>query len=266
MKELTQRIEWLEIDMSPGEGVRDGLEFALVSPDYRQSCIFVHCKDFLQDAVMAQVVNERKGIYSFYYDPIQHPPVSLDKTRLLLTNSMDQDFRDRIPHSLDFLHQIERELKILKTKCWEVPKPQVPLQYRRCGVFLLEGSRRWLYSPVMISLYTLLIRVGMSHAKGTHYRITIDKIIKEELTPYQRADKNRLDAGIAGIDRILRRGDRAIFYRQIEKNYPNHVTTSDMHNRMGIVGFSQGNSKQYVPYWHREELQCSHLEQTPNSC
>ena len=142
-----------------------GLEYALVSSDYKQCHPFVWCKDFLHDVIHATINNKWIEIYKFRFDPGKDPLPCMDKIRLLLTNSKDRKFAEKIPAVLDFINQIEDRLKIKKTfvrQCWMPPE-----QYRKAGVFMFEGSRRWIQSPPMLSLYSLLLRLGFCHQIGT---------------------------------------------------------------------------------------------------
>ncbi len=225
-----------------------GVEFSFASPNDIQVSPFAYCKDYLQDAVHGFLTKKTSTIFGFTYDPKKHEPIALNKTKLLVTNSIDFEFSNKIVNCLDFLNQIEKHLKIRKTKAEECDN--VPLQYLRSGIWLFEGSKRWINSPPMLSLYTLLIRLGFGHTIGTPFEKTIDGICSGAIKPYQKIDVGRLKKCKSGIKKILRLGDREIFDSKIKNNYPRTVLTRTMHNTMGIVGFSSGRTKSYVPSWH----------------
>jgi hypothetical protein len=233
------------------QGIRGGLEFCFASPDNKQCSPFAYCKDYLQDALQAHLTKTKKSKFGFTYDPKVHAEVCISKCKLLVANSSDPKFRNKIPICLDFIHQIEDVLKIKKTVARECLKPA--RKYANGRVWLFQGSNRWIKSPPMISMYTLLIRVGFNHEIGKIYYQTIDEIISQKKTSYQTADRHRLQGARDGIKRILRIGDRKIFHRKIEDNYPKHIKISTMHGVMGIVGFSKKiNQRKYMPYWHRK--------------
>lgn len=231
-----------------------GLEYALVSNDLKQCHNFIWCKDFLHDVIYSTLNNKPIEIYQFKYNPEKNPQPSLDKIKLLITNSKDKKFEQKIPACLDFVNQIEKRMKIKKSivrKCWLPPEP-----YNISGVFLFEGSKRWLQAPPMISLYSLLLRIGLSHTIGNKFENTIEGIKNETIKCYQKNDRKWLINITAGLEKIFRIGDRRIFSKNIYENYPKKFMIDTIHNRMGIIGFSSevlcaslGDSV-IVPHWH----------------
>jgi hypothetical protein len=250
MKKKT--VQWYKGSQSLRQALSSGIEFSFASGDNKQISPFAYCKDYLQDAVQGHIWNKKRTIYGFTYDPKKHGPVYLRKTKLLVANSSDGRLRDKIPNCLEFLNQIESELKISKTIVFECENP--PNCYIRGGVWLFEGSCRWLKSPPMLSLYTLLIRLGFGHEVGKPFMDTINGIINGDIMPYQTVDSSRLSQAKQGLDRILREGDRKIFSRKIQDNYPQHIRINTMHNHLGIIGFSQGVTKTIIPKWHKSEV------------
>lgn len=243
-------IEWRTKKCTAQQVYQSGLQYAFVSPDCKQCTPFVYCKDFLQDAVQGFVCKRKVcDIYRFTYNPEEDPPIAMNCTKILLANQGDPDLRDKIPGCLDFINQIENKLKIRHSDVWECLDP--PKKYQKGGVWLFEGSRRWIKSPPMLSFYTLLLRLGCIHEKGTLYKRTLDEIKSGATGVYQEQDRQQLKYANKGIQRILKFGDRRIFYRDVGSNYP-PVDVNDMHNRCGIVGFAQGDTKNIVPHWHRK--------------
>jgi hypothetical protein len=247
-----KRIEWYTNKQTLYQVYRSGLEYAFVSKDNKQVCPFVYCKDFLQDAIQGHLHQVKRSIFGFVYDPSKHCPLTTEKTRLLLACSSDGHFRYKIPRCLDFVNQVELKLRMRLTIATECAKQ--PLQYYAGGIWLLEGSRRWMVSPPMISLYTLLLRIGFVHTIGRPYEDTLINIITKHVAPYQNKDRKQLIEAMDGIKRILKHGDRKIFHRDIKANYPANIPVRIMHNKLGIVGFSQMECKAYMPYWHRKQV------------
>jgi hypothetical protein len=231
-----------------------GLEYALVSADYEQCHPFVWCKDFLHDVMYGTLHNKWVEIYKFKYDPSIDPNPCLDRIRLLLTNSKDKKFKEKIPAVIDFINQIEKQLKIKKSFVRECNYP--PVSYEKAGVFMLEGSKRWIQSPPMLSLYTLLLRVGFCHTVGDSFVKTIEGVKSGKIKPYQKKDGYWLKSSDAALQKILRVGDRGIFHRDIQLNYPSYMEIESIHNRLGIIGFSVDilhkaiGDPVLVPYWH----------------
>jgi len=230
-----------------------GMEFAFLSARNEQCNQFVWCKDFLQDMIYACLNEKWIDIYQFRYNPYIDPKPCMDKIRLLVANANDSKFRIKIKNSLDLVNQAEERLSMKKSilrECWSPPE-----NFRKSGVWLFEGSKRWLNSPPMLSLYSLLIRVGCAHTVGISFEKTINDIINGDVKPYQKKDALWLKHAKPGIEKIFRIGDRKIFLRNTKENYPN-LPIDEMHNQLGINGFSadmqditQGRSVA-VPYWH----------------
>jgi len=245
-------VKWFEGSQPLTQALSSGLEFCFLSEDNRQISPFAYCKDYLQDAIQGHLLKKRRSIYGFTYDPKIDPPICLNNTRILVANSTDSALGSKIPNCLDFLHQIEKKLRLVKTVVSECQSP--PLKYIRSGVWLFKGSCRWMKSPPMISLYTLLIRLGFGHKIGTPYQEMIDGVISGKIPAYQFVDSGRLLHAKNGIDRILKIGDQKIFGRKIENNYPRKIRIGTMHNHLGIIGFSTGESKNHIPVWHKDEV------------
>ncbi len=246
-----RNVEWHNKTRHLIQDSSDGLEYAFVTKDYRQVHQLVWCKDFLNDVIYGFLNNKRASIWGFSYDPQKHMPIDLECTRLLLTSKRDWDFRKNILKSLAFINAIEKELQMTPTKIEECYEP--PRHYRRSGVFIFSGSKRWMKAPPMISLYTLLIRVGLGHDVNQPWFQTMDDIRSGFMEPYYEEDLGILLNGQAGIERILKYGDRRLFHRDIRKNYPRWVGTDTIHNDCGIVGFSSDMTADYCPHWHRLE-------------
>jgi hypothetical protein len=234
-----------------------GLEYALVSKDYEQCHPFVWCKDFLHDVIHAATHYLWFEVYKFKYNPQFDPLPCLDRTRLLLANAKDKTFQEKVPAVLDFINQIEESLKMKPSfarDCWFPPEG-----YEKSGVVMIEGSRRWINAPPMLSLYSLLLRVGFVHTPGDPFMKTIRGVMRGDIKPYQKKDHRWLQSVEPALEKILRLGDRRIFYRSMASNYPRHLQIDTIHNRLGIVGFAADMAYKsrgepvLVPYWHYQK-------------
>ena len=140
MAKHKKKVIWYQNKMSLNQAIWSGLEFAFVSADYHQVCPFVLCKDYLQDAIYNQLYKTKKKIYGFQFVSQEGREICLSKIRLIIANTQDKALRKHILPCMDFLHQIEEQLKIVKTKVHECASP--PVKYAAGGVWLLEGSKR----------------------------------------------------------------------------------------------------------------------------
>jgi len=234
---------------------KKGLEYALVSDKYQQCHQFVWCKDFLHDVVHATVNNFGFELYGFLYSPLNDPKPCLKEIRLLISNSKDKKLASLIPSCVDFLNQIEARIKMSKTIVRKVANPQC--DRKKTGVFLFQGNSRWLMSPPMLSLYTWLIRIGLCHKIGTSFKETIKALKEKTISPYQVKDAQWIKDCEVALHKIIRLGDKKIFYRDIKMNYPESLNIDEVHNRLGILSYSFDiivhslKQKVPIPYWHR---------------
>jgi len=248
MKKIPEVVlRWKPKKVQISQVYSEGLEYAFVTKDWRQVSQLVFCKDFLQDTLCAHYNDKKMSIYGFSYSPKTGLPLYLEKTRILVTNWRDKTLPNRIEGSIDFLNQIEAALKMVKTKIYKVT--ELPSQYKKAGGWVYEGSKRWMHAPPMISLYTLLIRVSLSHTVGDKYQDTIDKICKGTLKPYQSNDSCQLREALDGLNRILSVGDRTIFAPGKIKTHFKDVGVYVMHESCGICGFSSKTPKYQFPEW-----------------
>lgn len=245
-----RKIDWYLTEEMLNQVYRAGLEYAFVSRNFKQVCPFVLCKDFLQDALQSYLCGVRCQIHGFVYDPQFHKPIYTKRLRLIIACSKDRHFRDRITNMLDFLHQIEDILHIKKTTVRECA--DVPEKYKAGGIWLLESHKRWMISPPMLSMYTLMLRIGLVHTIGDEADFSMLKVQMGFTKGYQRYDKGQMKAAQKGVDRILRLGDKKIFSNNMKENYSPFVPLKYMHNYMGIVGFSKKYTKHYMSQWHKE--------------
>jgi hypothetical protein len=258
----TRKITWSK-DWALSEIYSGGLQMAMASPAdadgvHSKATTFVTCKDFFQDAIRAMHIGKGQAIYGFRYTPGADPAISLDRARILVGNNTDPTFADKIVHVLDFLNQFERRIHVIRTRAFHCDP--TPDKWKNSGgVFLFEGSGRWLIAPPMLSLYTLLIRCGFSHEKGKDFDDTCKGIIAGKIATIGDGNNRQsgcYDAGYLrdsqfGIKAILEHGYAKIFYKNPASNYPESIPIGTLHNSSGIVGFSKKYMKEHMPYWYK---------------
>jgi hypothetical protein len=271
------KMEWLPkaAVRSLSEIYSQGWQCAFASADNKQVTQFVMCKDFLQDAVSAFIHNKPAEIYGFRFNPKEAPPLDIQiaykdtgevdkkgrpkqiatvtgRTRIITVNSKDSDFLGKTPNVLDFLHQFEKHLDLDLTEAYQVDNPED--KYKKCGAVLYVTTTRWKESPPMLSLYTLLLRLGCVHQVGDTWQQTFEKVISGKTKPYQSNDADYLRTSEKAIRQIMTIGFRAMFLKDPKKNYPEKVGISTLHNSSGIVALSNGSTKSIVKYWTRASL------------
>jgi hypothetical protein len=239
-----------------------GIEMALCSANGEQIGPFVYCKDFFQDAVRGFINKEKSNIYKYTYTPGKDADVDLEATRILMTNSGDSKFLDKVPTILNFINQFTVELGAQQTDAITCDNP--PLAYEKCGVVLFIGDKTMMHSSALLSAYTLLLRTATQHTYGKPYLETLDGIVSGKIKPAQQNDKIYLEHGRPGLDLILAKGVMSVFGEDMKKNYPSEkqTPTSKIHHFGGIVAFSSGRSKQIFPDWEYPE----ELSKPPSVC
>lgn len=250
MKEV--KVTWIEKKKSISQVYNSGLEYAFLTENFEMIHQLVYCKDFMQDAIAGLLNNKTMSIYGFSYDPKNNLPIYLKKTRLLITNYGDKTFPNRIDASKEFLNQVEKKLKMVRTQIYK--DTNVLKNYSASGAFVYDGSSRWMISPPMISLYTLLIRISLAHKPGTDFMETIDGICNGQIQPIQTDDKNQLSKAKKALNWILEKTDKNLFSKNRIENYNNkgkEIPVHEMHNNFGIVSYAYGTPKNYFPEWYK---------------
>lgn len=246
----TVEIKWLEINQGLCEAVSSGMEIALANKKNEQCCVFVHCKDYLQDAIQAHHLNDKRSIYGFAYDPKVHPKLSLDRTRILV-GQVGYELHEKIPNMIDFFNSLEKHMGLIKTTVKKVSNPKNI--HKKSGCFLFRSSSRWMASPPMISLYTLLLRVSPSHPIGESALDTLKQMREGKITTPRNGDGSYLKSAEMGINKIiLNNGHKKLWYKTTKNNYPEKISVGSMHNYGGIISYSRESLKKDMPYWYRE--------------
>ena len=248
----TVELEWPKTKKSYSQVHAKGLEYAFVNADLQVLHTPFTCKDYLQDTVMSQHHQIPVTIYGFSHTPGKNPILDLDRTRLLLVNAEDEKFLEKIPSMLEFVNQIEKKLKLKRTKASLVGNP--PKKYNNGAVYLL-GSNRWLLSPPLISLYSLLLRVGFLHKSGDDYQKTIDRLVSGTIKGLQHNDRDMMTTGKKALEWLFSNGYAKMFYKDAKRNYSTKsgdpIEVSTMHNYMGIVNFANMKCQSDFPYWYK---------------
>ena len=152
-----------------------GIQFALLSAPkngYKQCHPLVKCRDFLQDAVRCVIPNNGISeckIYGFKYGNTINPLVDLNKMRMLVTY-LDKDLNMtdssiKMLYALKLIHHYEKVMDLkVKTR-----QKQIKHKDFKNPIWIFTGNKIWIESPVLISLYTFLIRLGDKKIEFTNH-------------------------------------------------------------------------------------------------
>lgn len=157
------KVEWYEQVNNLNEIYQQtGMLFCFVSSPktgLKQCHQWVKCRDYLHDAVRAVHTGKDFRIYGFFYDPNVNPHVDLEKMRMLvsksaLTKPQLVEFRASMKRGLVLLHHYEKLMGVGLSKLTEVDGGS------KEHAWMFVGSKAWMNSPHLVSMYTFLIRLG----------------------------------------------------------------------------------------------------------
>jgi hypothetical protein len=221
-----------------------GFNFAFVTApkDGLAQCHeWVVCRDFLPDAAMAQLSGNPFSIYNFNYTKGENPPIDMSKMRMLvakkgLADDKAADFKSMIASSLRLVNHYERYAGVPLSTVKQV-KLDKPGNVNH--VYLFVGPKMWMTSPILISMYTFLLRLGDKkiNAKGKKGVTAALKDLNDQLKAGKISDK---DAGYlaaswdkmhAVLDHRAKLFPKKDGYHDVNfKTWP----TSNFHHNMGI--------------------------------
>lgn len=211
------------------------LRYAFVSPNDEQVAPFCLCKDFLHDMVRAFLRGEDMHIHGMSYTYGKNPPIDMGRTRILARydNVLKVDGIDeQMESAIKLINYYDDILGVEHSKVERLSDSK----FDHCSVWLFSSDKVWMSSPVLISLYTMLMRLGEKRLKFTDkeslYK-AIDDVCKKKTdndTEYISQIKHRLETALSNIS-FLKEGEEIdpIYYN---KNIP----LGTFHNNCGIVG------------------------------
>lgn len=214
------------------------MRFAFVTSQkegYKQCHPLAKCRDFLHDAVSAHLHRGRVSIYGFSYEYGNNPPLDMRKMRMLVKRAdkdSDATFKTQMGNAKKLLGHYEKMVGFTETKILKVAGEP--------GLRLFVGSGEWMKAPHLVSLYTLLIRLGEYKAAfktDADLQKEFERIVKESKTKgrygsepndirYLRQVRQKLTTIVENTDKLVQRETIA--------NYPK-VHTDALHNYGGIV-------------------------------
>jgi hypothetical protein len=240
-KKKQEMIKWFKTTGSLSEIYQQNkIQFSfLSSPEtgHMQCHPWVLCRDFLHDAVKAEVNKNKQGIYGFTFTGGTNPPVDLEKMRMLVRHQnvkKAKDFQDRIDRALEMIHRFEKIGGLKKSKVMWIEKADTSTP-----VWLFTGSRRWIRSPFMVSLYSYLIRLGTYDNLVYDKKNTTGKILKETVDKNKSATDNDISYLRRHFDKLekIMAHHKELFYKSgdLDDRYTKNLAINTFHNYSGIL-------------------------------
>lgn len=156
--------------------INDRMSFGWVSDDMKLVGSFHGCREQAIACVSGAMKQER-DIAAAKTAPLSPQPiktykVSLSKLRVLVAFTQDKKLEKNLKQALDALNQMEKQLGLVRTTMDQAEGLSAELG----PVFYIEGSRRWMIAPPMLSLFFLVLRNGEFHAPGEKYTSLFPKM------------------------------------------------------------------------------------------
>ena len=126
-------------------------EFTLVSPDMECLMPWMHCRDWLGDALTACHHNGSFSIWGMKYDTSEHPPASFDRTRIAIRDNEYFDTDEKAKHLMDIINLLEKNGRMNGYEDSDV----------YCcdeATYMFDLSNVWSTSPTMMSFLTTIMR------------------------------------------------------------------------------------------------------------
>jgi hypothetical protein len=247
------KIKWFKGYMNVAQQHWNGLEYCLLSKDNEQCYPFLYCKEFLLDVVWSTLYERNTDLYGFFYNPKLMPLADLSKTRILLRNKNDRNFDQNLVKSVLFLNLLEKELDFTKSKVHECA------DFNNNLVVALDGDVKWMHAPPMLSLYALLLRIGMGFDDSMSPWDYLEAVRDGNCNSICKSDGRYLGKALPTIRGIVD-SKCARFLPTMKENWPGPsiVREWDIHENLGIVSLSEGDAgwiavKRIMPQWYEKK-------------
>lgn len=222
------------------------MKFSFISregEEFVQCHDWIACRDFLHDAIRGMLTRQPSSIYGFSYSHDKNPPLDLKHTRLLVSQKglkCGDEFEEKLFNALKLVNHYEFLVGIELTK---ITKIISDLNKNYKYIWEVKGPKFWMNTPYLISMYTLLLRLGYKNIKFDN-----KKELKEE---FKRITKNPDDNNTRYLKKIYSKLEPIILkHKSIidEKRdgfsslYFEETPIGSFHHKSGIVSTCTGAS------------------------
>lgn len=163
--------------------------------------------------------------------------IMVSKIGLTKGGQAEQDFKEKILAGLRLVNHYEKMAGVSMSKAKKVYENNRP-------VWIINGPPFWLKAPVLVSMYTFLLRLG---DKKLEFKDDTDLVtaLKKLFTSYKKADNDitYLKTVYDKLSIIIRNAEKMLFMGgKIDPLYLEQgVAIGLFHDKSGIVSFCQGN-------------------------
>lgn len=206
------------------ENYTGGFSYSWVSENNEQVSKFFTCRDHVLKCFLVSYLQKN---WETYYK-IGDAKIDSKNIRILIRDKENDLFESMMPNLLDFLNQFEDKMGVEKSVIYKVKASD--------NCFLLLGSKEWLLSPPLVSLYTLLLRVGPLHKIGDDFRTTLAMSSNGKVYSARANDYSFMKQSLNRITSLLEKGYKSFFCLKMEDNY--ELSEQDLASRYSALGFA----------------------------
>ena len=180
------------------------LEFALLErtgeDEFAEIHYSVKCREYFGDALVASHLNQ--PLPSIYGFKLASKKMAIDET--LLSLSLTKDNYNYFIQRLPVLNRIEKKMRISLTQFFSVENDSIN-DYKIVSI----GDKKWSSSPLLISIYTLILRSFTYKTNKRAFKNHIKDVINnyygnDKLAFLEITSKINLEHLLFNIDKVLK--------------------------------------------------------------
>lgn len=209
---------------------------------------WVQCRDYLHDAIRTQLTGKVSKVYGFKFEKGVNPDICLTKTCLLISQQgivegYKDTFENNLRKALVLINYYEDLVGIVNSTLRKVEGTN-KTDYKYAWLF--EGNYFWLSEPYLISLLTMLLRIGSRLPDDMEFELPNEmfkRILKgkkdstENDIKYLRTCCDCINPLIENYHELFEDGDLKGF----SKLYYEDIPTRTFHNHTGILSVCDGS-------------------------
>ena len=208
---------------------REGLRYSLLKPT-KEGFVGYHgstcCKDFFTDVFWSEHMEQETLIWGFSWKP---GTLDLsDHTYYMAIEFGTVALGDRKDKAVRLLNAFEQRFKIPLSKVTTDAEEKL---------LVFSFDRAWASRPVMISLLTLLMRLGPHYDGGMDPIVYLRKIVSNG-NPYGVYDK--IELGKAGVIELLEKCFTNGQPPHPQQTFEQYKKAHDCHHNGGLIAFTTG--------------------------
>lgn len=233
----------------------NGCEFATFkkeNEENKQLGNFYRCIDYRNEELYGSFYRTRAAIYGFVFsgDKVQ---IDFNNVNSLIRNPLDLNFKNKLEQVKQFINSFEDEMGIEKTTI-ELAENQSEEKH---DVLVAVGSKDWLVSPQMLSLYTFMLRIGFSGDEKLNWRELVEKIVEGKVEAYcGQQDKNRLIVLDKHFNNLVNNQWKEVWPEDKDLKYymPKGTSMNFIHSYSGIQSWFGGSWEKIIKKKKKSEL------------